>query len=247
MVINIKDKVIVVTGSSKGIGAKIIQALSLEGAKIVLNYNKSVDSANNIYRNIVRYNKNCIMVKSDITKASDVERLYHDTIEAFGRVDVLINNAGICIDNRIQLMTEEQWDQVINVNLKGAFLCSKVFSKGMIKNNGGKIINIASLKGQEGYLGQVNYVASKAGLIGFTKALAMELGAFNISVNSLCPGFIVTDLNRHNDDKKKIADNKSVIKVDHALSDLMNFVIYLSSDCCSGISGRVFNLDSRIM
>ena len=140
-------------------------------------------------------------MKVDITKQDEVSKLYHETLRAFGKVDILINNAGICGDNPIQLMLEEQWRKVLDVNLTGAYLCSRAFSRAMIQQNSGKIINISSLKGQEGCEEQMNYSASKAGLIGFAKAMAKELGRFNIAVNAICPGIIITDMNRHNEEK----------------------------------------------
>ena len=196
MMIDISDKVIVITGSSRGIGRELAIALAKENAKVVINYLNSELAARKLYEEITSYNTNCLLVKADITKLEDVSKLYHKTIDSYGKVDVLINNAGICDDNMIQLMSEKQWRKVLDVNLTGAYLCSRTFSKTMIKQKSGKIINIASLKGQEGCESQVNYSASKAGLIGFTKALAKEFGKYNITVNGVCPGFIVTDLNR---------------------------------------------------
>lgn len=143
-------------------------------------------------------------------------------------------------------MPEEQWRKVLDVNLTGTYLCSRAFSKAMVQQKNGKIINIASLKGEEGCEGQVNYSASKAGLFGFTKALAKELGKFNISVNAVCPGFIVTDLNRHDEKKKKIAEGRSLLSISDSLTTLTDYLIYMSSDNFVGVSGRIFNLDSRI-
>lgn len=245
MNIDLRDKVVVVTGSSKGIGKELIKAFAEEGSQIVINYFQSEEKANFLYDQIIKRNKKCIKIKADVTSQSDVEHLCSETISTFGRIDVLINNAGICDDNLIQLMPEEQWRRVIDVNLTGTFLCCRAFSKIMVRQGFGKIINISSLKGQAGCEGQTNYSASKAGLIGFTKSLAKELGMYNISVNALCPGFIVTDLNRHNDEKRKIAIEKSLMSIDNSLLDLLNFILFLSSDRLSGVSGQVFNIDSR--
>lgn len=247
MIIDLVNKVIVVTGSSRGIGCMLAKKLATENAKIVINYNKSYDDAKELYNEILQYNPNCIMVQADITQQNDVVKLYQSTINEFGRVDVLINNAGVCYDNRIQLMQLKTWDKVIDVNLKGTFLCSKYFSKKMIKQKNGKIINIASLKGQDGSSGQVNYSASKAGIIGLTKALAKELAVFNISVNAVCPGFIVTDLNKNNNKKYLNAKEQSMLSIEYSLEDLLDFITYLSSDKLMGVTGRVFNLDSRIL
>jgi Dehydrogenases with different specificities (related to short-chain alcohol dehydrogenases) len=246
MLIDVSNKVVVVTGSSKGIGRELIRVFSKEKAKVVINYIHSEDAATELYNEVLQYNTNCIKVKADVTKYQEVLNLYHKTLNAFGRVDILINNAGICDDNPIHLMAEEQWRKVIDINLTGTYLCSRVFSKIMIQQKDGKIINIASLKGQEGCAGQVNYSASKAGIIGFTKALAKELGRFNIAVNAVCPGFIVTDLNRHNEEKKRIAMNRSLLPIKTSMEDLTNFLVYMSSDKFNNMSGRVYNLDSRL-
>lgn len=246
MIIDVSNKVVVITGASRGIGKALATSFAQEGAKLVINYLNSEASAKQLYNEIITYNSNCLLVKADITKQEDVNNLYYKTIQHFGKIDILINNAGICEDNLIQMMPEEQWKKVLDVNLTGTFLCCRAFSKAMIQQKSGKIINIASLKGQEGCEGQVNYSASKAGLIGFTFSLAKELGKFNVSVNAVCPGFIVTDLNRHNNKKKDIAIKRSVLSTENILDDLINFIIYLSSDKCVCVSGRCFNMDSRI-
>lgn len=246
MIVDVRDKVIVITGSSRGIGREMVKRFAQEDAKVVINYLNSYEDALKLYKEITEHNKNCIMVKADVTKQSEVKLLCEETIKAFGQVDVLINNAGMCSDNLIPMMTERQWKQVIDVNLNSVFLCSRIFAKEMMKKRQGKVINITSLKGQLGSEGQTNYSASKAGIIGFTKALAKELGMFNISVNAVCPGFIVTDLNRHNSKKKAIAEKMSTLGVNGSLEDLLNFMIYISSEKFNYVSGRVFNVDSRI-
>ena len=245
MTIDLTDKVIVVTGSSRGIGSKLIKAFSEENAKIVINYNSSETEAEFLYNEIIQHNPNCIKIKADVTSIDDIKKLYNETILNFGKIDVLINNAGICDDNLIQELTDAQWRRVIDVNLMGVYLCCKTFSQLIIKQSFGKIINIASLKGQEGCEGQTNYSASKAGVIGFTLALAKELGKYNISVNAICPGFIVTDLNRHNNIKKMLAEKRSLMSIEHNLNDLINFILYMSSDKMHSVSGQVFNVDSR--
>lgn len=246
MNLNLEDKVTIITGSSRGIGRELVKAFSNENSKIVINYFKSECAAEDLYKKLIDQNPNCIKIKADITNIEDVEILKNKTISAFGKIDILINNAGICDDNSIQVMPEEQWKRVIDVNLTGAYLCCKIFSEIMIKQNKGKIINISSLKGQEGSAGQTNYSASKAGLIGFSKALAKELNQFNISVNTICPGFIITDMNRHQSIKKRIAAERSLLSTDMNLQDLINFILFISSDKMLSVSGQVFNIDSRI-
>ena len=246
MNIDLQNKVIVITGSSKGIGHYLAKKFAEENAKVIINYCKSEKSAYNLHNELIINNKKSIVIKADITKVENVNKLYEETIATFGKVDVLINNAGICADNCLQSMTEKQWDNVINTNLKGTFLCCKIFSKNMINQGYGKIFNIASLKGQVGYENQVNYSASKAGVIGMTKALAKELGKYNIAVNAICPGFITTDLNKNDQYKQEVAVANSLLSIKYSLADLTHFLIYASSDMFMGISGRIFNLDSRL-
>lgn len=246
MIVNVSNKVIIITGASKGIGGQLAKAFSKEGAIVVMNYCHSKEEAEKIYSEVVLNSPNSLLIKADVCNKNEVTKMCREVVKKLGRVDILINNAGICDDNLIQMMSFEQWQRVIDVNLTGTFLCSKEVSKIMIKQKYGKIINIASLKGQEGTAGQVNYSASKAGIIGFTKALAKELGEFNISVNAVCPGFIVTNLNRHNESKKNIAETRSLLSIDSMLDDLIGILIYMASNKFIGISGRVFNFDSRI-
>lgn len=246
MEIDIKDKVVLVTGASRGIGRELARKFAYEGTSVIINYRNNKEAADSLINEISQFNSKCSLFKADVTDKEAVKEMSSFIMKKYGKLDVLINNAGVCNDNRIQLMKMEQWNDIINVNLTGPFLCSKYFSKIMIRQGCGKIINIASLKGQEGCVGQANYSASKNGLIGLTKALAKELGVFNIAVNAICPGFIVTDLNRHNQKKLKISKNRSVLDIQYSLSDMTSFIIWLSSDYCNGISGQVFNLDSRI-
>lgn len=246
MEIDIKDNVVLVTGASRGIGRELARKFAYEGTSVIINYRNNKEAADSLINEISQFNSKCSLFKADVTDKEDVKEMSSFIMKKYGKLDVLINNAGVCNDNRIQLMKLEQWNDIINVNLTGPFLCSKYFSKIMIRQGCGKIINIASLKGQEGCVGQANYSASKNGLIGLTKALAKELGGYNIAVNAICPGFIVTDLNRHNQEKLEIAKNRSVLDIQYSLSDMTSFIIWLSSDYCNGISGQVFNLDSRI-
>lgn len=246
MRIDVSKKVIVITGASKGIGASLAWKFAKEKAYVVINYFHSESQAIELYKKICQFNSNCILVKADVTKPEEVRTLYKRTINRYGKIDTLINNTGICDDNLVQLMTIKQWNRVINTNLNGTFLCSREFSKTMIRQKQGKIINIASLKGQEGCIGQANYASSKAGIIALTKTMAKELGKYNIAVNAFCPGFIITDLNKDNKIKLNMARDKSVMRIDTLIDDLISMVLLFSSNRISGVSGRIFNLDSRI-
>ena len=246
MNVNLKGKVVLVTGSSRGLGRELFIRFAKEKASVVINYCKNEQVAKELYAQICEYNSNCLLVRADVTKEQEVQNLYRQAMKKFGKIDVLINNAGKCSDNYVQFMNLEQWNEVLVTNLTSVYLCSRAFSKKMIANRNGKIINIASLKGQLGSEGQCNYAASKAGVIGLTKSLAKEMGTYGVSVNAICPGFIVTDLNRMNSNKAEIAEQMSILRDKRSLEDFLSFVMLLSSDELIGISGQVFNLDSRI-
>lgn len=244
---SLENKIVVITGASRGLGSKLAVHMAAQGAKVVINYCNSEENARNILKVIRSFNSQCCMIKADVTKKSDVHRMYQEVICRYGQVDVLVNNAGKNDDDYVNLMSETQWEQVITTNLKGTFLCCRYFSKSMIQKRRGKIINIASLKGQLGSEGQANYAASKAGIIGFSKSLAKELGPVGISVNVICPGYVRTDLNYSNPHKREIAEKMSCMTIDCGENDYINFTAFLASDCIKGVSGQVFNIDSRIM
>ena len=243
----LEDKVIVITGSSRGLGRALAISFAQSGAKVVINYCKSKESATEVLQEIEKYNHKCAMFYADVTVDDDVKNLYQQVIKKYGRVDILINNAGINSDDYVNLMSEKQWNDVVKTNLTSVFLCSRYFSKSMIRMKHGKIINIASLKGQLGSEGQANYAASKAGIIGFSKSLAKELGEEGISVNVICPGYIKTDLNSTNMYKREIAERMSAMSVEYGLNDFINLTLFLASDMLNGVSGQVYNVDSRIM
>ncbi len=246
MNISLLDKIVVITGASRGIGRRMAVEFVKNGATVAINYNNSEKSAFEVLAELKEYNEKCIAVKGDVRNKEDIAKMYSTIIATYGRVDVLVNNAGINADDYTNLMSINQWNNVIMTNLNGVFLCSRYFSKDMIYRKKGKIINISSIKGQLGSEGQSNYAASKAGIIGFSKSLAKELGKKGISVNVVCTGFITTDLNSKNKRKKEIAQNMSAMDIDCGLDDLLKFMIFLASDNVNGVSGQVFNLDSRI-
>lgn len=240
------DQVILITGASKGIGRSLAKEFALQRAYVIANYFTSEIEARSLKKWSEKNKLNLELFKADVREEKEVKTMYHTLKHQYGGIDILINNAGICDDNRVTMMSFSQWENVIETNLTAVFLCSKYFSRTMILNRKGKILNIASIKGQEGMVGQCNYSASKAGVIALTKTLAKELCNFGIAVNAICPGYMVTDLNRDNESKKKIAKEKSLLGIEYSESDLLAVTNLLLSKSCNGISGRVFNVDSRI-
>lgn len=247
MNIDIADKIILITGGARGIGRHLAIALAKEGASVIINYKSSKNEAERLIETIEKFNHKCMIIQGDVSNKCDVKRIYDKINEKYQRIDLLINNAGISKDKLVVEMSEDEWKNVIDTNLTGCFFCSKEYAKLMMIKCKGKILNIASIRGQEGNAAQSNYSASKAGMIALTKSLAKELGENNILVNAVCPGFIQTDLNRHSLSKRINAQNRSAIKYDSALGDLTSFVILYASEFFCGVSGQVFVLDSRIL
>ena len=191
---HLKDKVAVVTGASRGIGKATALALASQGAKVVVNYARSSDAAEATVKEITDAGGEAIATQADVSQSDEVDSLIKTTLDKFGRIDVLVNNAGITKDTLLLRMKPEQWQAVIDLNLTGVFLCTKAVSKAMLKQRSGRIINIASVAGQMGNPGQANYSAAKAGVIGFTKTVAKELANRGVTVNAVAPGFIETDM-----------------------------------------------------
>src|SRR5690554_268019 len=192
----LEGKVALITGSSRGIGATTALKFAEEGADIIINYPFSGEKENaaEVIEKIRALGRQAIMVEADISKLAEAEKLMSDSLNKFGKIDILVNNAGITRDNLLLRMKEEEWDGVINVNLKGVFNCTKAVLKPMMKQRTGKIINLASVVGIMGNAGQTNYSASKAGVIGFTKSLAKEVASRGITANAIAPGFIESQM-----------------------------------------------------
>ncbi len=190
----LRDRVAIVTGASRGIGRAIALALAAEGAKVAVNYASSSAAAEEIVAEITSAGGSAIALQADVSKSEQVDALVDGTMAKWGRVDVLVNNAGITRDTLLLRMKPEEWQAVIDLNLTGVFLCTRAVSKIMLKQKSGRIINIASVSGLMGNPGQANYSAAKAGVIGFTKTVAKELASRAITVNAVAPGFIATDM-----------------------------------------------------
>lgn len=238
-----KDKIAVVTGASRGIGRSIALALADKGATIVA---VDVDQAatDAVVAELKALGGKALGVVGNVTNPEDTERMINSAVEAFGRVDILVNNAGITRDGLLMRMKDEDWDAVLSVNLKGAFLCTRAASKVMTKQRYGRIINIASVVGQMGNAGQANYCASKAGLIGLTKSNARELAKRNITVNAVAPGFIATAMTDALPEKVR-AELTSQIPLERlgSAEDIANAVVFLASDSSGYITGHVLSVN----
>ncbi|MEB3160332.1 MAG: 3-oxoacyl-ACP reductase family protein, partial [Synechocystis sp.] len=188
------DQVAIVTGASRGIGKATALALAATGMKVVVNYASSSAAADAVVAEITNNGGQAIAVQANVAKAEDVDQLIKTTLEQFGQIDVLVNNAGITRDTLLLRMKQEDWQAVIDLNLTGVFLCTKAVAKIMLKQKRGRIVNITSVAGMMGNPGQANYSAAKAGVIGFTKTVAKELASRGVTVNAVAPGFIATDM-----------------------------------------------------
>lgn len=237
--IMVKDRIAVVTGASRGIGRSIALALAAGGAKIVA-ADISLEGCQNLVDELAQSGTEGLAVQCNVAQAEDADRLIDAAFKKFGRVDILINNAGITRDGLLMRMKDEEWDAVLNVNLKGAFLCTRAASKVMSKQRYGRVINIASIVGQMGNAGQANYCASKAGLIGLTKSVARELARRNVTVNAVAPGFIATDMTDALPEKAR-QELTAQIPMERlgSADDIANVVLFLASDNSAYITGQV--------
>ena len=244
----LKDKVAIVTGGTRGIGRAIALKLADHGANIVINYRNSDKEAEELKAILEGKGVKVLTVKCDISNFEDSKNLMDKCKEVFGKIDILVNNAGITKDTLIMRMKEEDFDNVIDVNLKGTFNCAKHASAIMLKQRFGKIINMTSVVGIAGNAGHVNYAASQAGVIGLTKSLAKELGSRGITVNAVAPGFINTDMTASLSEKVKEEASKNIpLKRLGDPEDVANLVGFLASDAANYITGQVINVDGGMV
>lgn len=242
------SKVALITGATRGIGKQIAIILAKEGYNIALNYRKENEELTNTKNEIEAQNVECLCVQGDVSSFEDCEKFVKETIEHFGSIDVLVNNAGITKDMLLMRMKEEDFRQVIDINLIGTFNVTKNVISYMMKARNGRIINISSVVGVSGNAGQTNYAASKAGIIGFTKSLAKEVASRNILVNAVAPGFIETNMTDVLKDEVKEEIAKSIpLKRMGKAEDVANVVKFLASEESSYITGQVINVDGGML
>jgi 3-oxoacyl-[acyl-carrier protein] reductase len=236
-------KTAIITGASKGIGKGIAVAFAKAGANVAFTYLSSVEKGQALEEELKQYGTGIKGFRSDASKMDDAESLISDVIEAFGGVDIVVNNAGITKDTLLMRMTEEDFNRVIEVNLNSVFNMTKAVQRTFLKQRSGSIINISSVVGVKGNAGQSNYAASKAGIIGFTKSIALELGSRNIRCNAIAPGFIETEMTAVLDEKTVQQWRDSIpLKRGGSPEDVANACLFLASDMGGYISGQVLNV-----
>lgn len=241
---NLEGKAALVTGASRGIGREIALELARNGANVAVNYSGSEAKANEVVDEIKKLGKDAFAVKCDVSNAEEVATMVKETIDRFGSLDILVNNAGITKDNLLMRMKEDEWDDVININLKGVFLCTKAVTRQMMKQRNGRIINLASVVGAVGNAGQANYVAAKAGIIGLTKTTAKELASRNITVNAIAPGFIATDMTDKltEDVKAEMLKQIPLARLGEP-KDIAKMAAFLASDDSSYMTGQTLHIN----
>ncbi|MGM0897570.1 MAG: 3-oxoacyl-[acyl-carrier-protein] reductase [Bacillota bacterium] len=244
----LSGKTAIITGASRGIGASIARRFAGEGANIVVNYSGSQEKAEAVVRDIEQAGGKAIAVKANVADADAVKSMADAAMKEFGSIDILVNNAGITRDNLMMRMKEDEWDDVINTNLKGVFLCTKAVTRQMMKQRAGRIVNIASIVGVMGNAGQANYVAAKAGVIGLTKTTARELASRGITANAVAPGFITTDMTEKlGEDVQSSMLAQIPLARFGAPEDVANAALFLASDEASYVTGQTLHLDGGMV
>jgi len=244
---DLKGKVALITGSGRGIGKAIAEKLAQNGAHVVIS-DVDEETGTNTAHEMKSYNIESIMIKADVSSSEEANQLIEKTLEKFGKIDILVNNAGITRDNLMMRMSEQEWDSVLAVNLKGAYNCIRAATKTFMKQREGRIVNIASVVGQMGNAGQANYAAAKAGMIGLTKSVAKEFASRNVLVNAVAPGFIQTAMtDKLNEVVKENLQNLIPLKRLGQPEDVANIVYFLVSDLSKYTTGQVINVDGGMV
>ncbi|WP_286231464.1 3-oxoacyl-[acyl-carrier-protein] reductase [Neobacillus mesonae] len=245
---SLAGKTALVTGASRGIGREIALELARQGANVAVNFAGSEAKANEVVDEIKALGQDAFAVKCNVSDADEVAEMVKATIDHFGSLDILVNNAGITKDNLLMRMKEEEWDDVININLKGVFLMTKAVTRQMMKQRKGRIINIASIVGVSGNPGQANYVAAKAGVIGLTKTTAKELASRNITVNAIAPGFITTDMTDKlpEDVRSELLKQIPLARLGEP-KDIAKAAAFLATDDAAYITGQTLHIDGGMV
>lgn len=244
----VQGKVVLVTGASRGIGRAIANQFAQAGANVAFTYLSSVEKGEALVIELEAYGIKAKGYRSDASMFDSAEELVNSVVADFGQIDILINNAGITRDGLLMRMTEEQWDEVIRVNLKSVFNLTKAVIKPMMKAKSGSIVNMTSIVGVKGNAGQANYAASKAGIIGFTKSVALELGSRNIRCNAIAPGFIETEMTGELNEATVEEWKKSIpLKRGGEASEVANVCLFLGSDLSSYVTGQTIQVDGGLL
>ena len=243
-----ENKTVLVTGGSRGIGKEIALKFAKQGYDVIINYVSDKTDTEELKKELEANGGKALIVKADVTNPEQIENLVKTAIETFGKIDVLVNNAGITKDNLLMRMSEEEFDKVIEVNLKGTFLMTKAVTKYMMKKRQGSIINLSSVVGVTGNAGQCNYAASKAGIIGFTKSVAKELASRNIRANAIAPGFITTDMTDVlSDEIKETIQEQIPLKRMGNAKEVAELAYFLGSEQSSYITGQIIHVDGGMV
>lgn len=246
--LDMSGKTALVTGAGRGIGRATAIKLGAAGAKVAINYNASQAQAQDVVAAITEAGGEAQAVKADVSKADEVDAMVNRLVKEWGKVDILVNNAGITRDNLMMRMSQDEWDAVIDTNLRSAYFCTKAVLRSMLRNRWGRIISLSSVVGLTGNAGQANYAAAKAGLIGFTKSVAREVGGRNITANAIAPGFIETDITAGLPEELKAAMLKTIPADRYGQpDDIANAVVFLASDLAAYINGQVLNVDGGMV
>jgi 3-oxoacyl-[acyl-carrier protein] reductase len=244
----LEGKISLVTGASRGLGKAIALKLAELGSKVAVNYVASDEAAKKVADEINGHGGEAILVKANVADAAAVKSMIHEIVNKWGKIDILVNNAGITKDNLLLRMSDQAWDAVINTNLRGAYLCTKLALRYMMGQSWGRVINISSLAGLMGNAGQANYSAAKAGLIAFTKSIAHEVGSLNITVNAIAPGFIVTEMtDKLPQETRDAILSRIALKRFGKPEDVAELVAFLASEKASYITAQAIVIDGGVI
>lgn len=242
--IDLSGKIALVTGAGRGIGRATALKLGAAGAKVAVNYNASEAAAQEVVGAIASEGGEALAVKADVSNAAEVDAMINSLVKDWGRIDILVNNAGITRDNLLMRMSQEEWDAVMNTNLRSAYFCARAVMRPMLRNRWGRIISLTSIVGATGNAGQANYAAAKAGIIGFTKSLAQEVASRNITANAVAPGYVLTDITANLPEELKQGMLKNIPSERAGdPDDIAGVVAFLASDLASYITGQVIHVN----